>query len=145
MARRLAKRCSAAATASRRSIRATSWKSFSRSSSLSGGVGALVRAPRLRKFSSPPRFPLARGGNWPHITRSVRPAVHPDPWGGGLSVYWLGRGPMAYTDSLFQLGMDLTRSSTAQKEDHGQTAHVAHDDRKDYFIERDGHRSAGTH
>jgi S-adenosylmethionine decarboxylase len=52
---------------------------------------------------------------------------------------------MAYTDSLFQLGMDLTRSSTAQKEDHGQSAHVAHDDRKDYSIERDGHRYAGTH
>ena len=52
---------------------------------------------------------------------------------------------MAYTDSLFQLGMDLTRSSTAQKEDHGQTALVAHDDRKDYFIERDGLRYAGTH
>ena len=52
---------------------------------------------------------------------------------------------MAYTDSLFQLGMDLTRSSTAQKEDHDQSAHVAHDDRKDYFIERDGHRYAGTH
>src|SRR5207237_9097585 len=40
--------------------------------------------------------------------------------------------------------MDLTLSSTAQKEDHGQ-AHVAHDDRKDYFIERDGVRYAGTH
>ena len=52
---------------------------------------------------------------------------------------------MAYTDSLFQLGMDLTRSSTAQKEDHGQTALAAHDDRKDYFIERDGVRYAGTH
>ena len=52
---------------------------------------------------------------------------------------------MAYTDSLFQLGMDLTRSSTAQKEDHGQSALVAHEDRKDYFIERDGHRYAGTH
>jgi S-adenosylmethionine decarboxylase len=52
---------------------------------------------------------------------------------------------MAYTDSLFQLGMDLTRSSTAQKEDHGQSAPVAHDDRKDYFIERDGVRFAGTH
>jgi len=52
---------------------------------------------------------------------------------------------MAYTDSLFQLGMDLTRSSTAQKEDHGQTALGAHDDRKDYFIERDGIRFAGTH
>ena len=87
-------------------------------------VGAPVRQPRSRKFSSQPRFPLARGGNWPHMTRSVRPAVHPDPRGGGLSVYWLGRGPMAYTDSLFQLGMDLTRSSTAQKEDHGQSAHV---------------------
>jgi S-adenosylmethionine decarboxylase len=52
---------------------------------------------------------------------------------------------MAYTDSLFQLGMDLTRSSTAQKEDHGQSALMAHEDRKDYFIERDGVRCAGTH
>ena len=52
---------------------------------------------------------------------------------------------MAYTDSLFQLGMDLTRSSTAQKEDHGRSALVAHEDRKDYFIERDGVRCAGTH
>ena len=52
---------------------------------------------------------------------------------------------MAYTDSLFQLGMDLTRSSTAQKEDHGQSALVVDEDRKDYFIERDGHRYAGTH
>ena len=52
---------------------------------------------------------------------------------------------MAYTNSLFQLGMDLTRSSTAQKEDHGQAALGAHDDRKDYFIERDGVRFAGTH
>jgi S-adenosylmethionine decarboxylase len=52
---------------------------------------------------------------------------------------------MAYTDALFQLGMDLTRSSTAQKEDHGRAAQIAHDDRKDYFIERDGVRYAGTH
>ena len=33
---------------------------------------------------------------------------------------------MAYQDALFQLGMDLTRSSTAQKEDHGESAPVAH-------------------
>jgi S-adenosylmethionine decarboxylase len=52
---------------------------------------------------------------------------------------------MAYTDALFQLGMDLTRSSTAQKEDHGQSAHVAPDSRKDFFVERDGVRCAGTH
>ena len=52
---------------------------------------------------------------------------------------------MAYTDSLFQLGMDLTRSSTAQEEDHGLAAPGAHDERKDYFIERDGIRCAGTH
>lgn len=61
---------------------------------------------------------------------------------------------MAYDDALFQLGMDLTRSSTAQKEDHGQSAHVAHNaghvpgsfqDRKDFFIERDGVRYAGNH
>jgi len=53
---------------------------------------------------------------------------------------------MAYHDALFQLGMDLTRSSTAQKEDNGETAHVvAHQTRKDFFIERDGARYAGTH
>jgi S-adenosylmethionine decarboxylase len=52
---------------------------------------------------------------------------------------------MAYTDALFQLGMDLTRSSTAQKEDHGQTAQVAHDVGEDFFVERDGVRCAGTH
>ncbi len=56
---------------------------------------------------------------------------------------------MAYQDALFQLGMDLTRSSTAQKEDLSEkTAHIAHDndeDRKDFFKERDGVRFAGTH
>ena len=52
---------------------------------------------------------------------------------------------MAYTDALFQLGMDLTRSSTAQKEDHGHSALAQTEDRKDYFIERDGVRCAGTH
>ena len=58
---------------------------------------------------------------------------------------------MAFNDTLFQLGMDLTRSSTAQKEDHGGTARVVRDnddqteDRKDFFIERDGVRYAGNH
>ena len=67
---------------------------------------------------------------------------------------------MAYDDTLFQLGMDLTRSSTAQKEDHGENARVAHpsrsspensqfaevsDERKDFFIERNGVRYAGNH
>jgi S-adenosylmethionine decarboxylase len=61
---------------------------------------------------------------------------------------------MAYDDALFQLGMDLTRSSTAQKEDHGVAARGAHhaepgsgshEDRKDFFIERDGVRFAGSH
>lgn len=52
---------------------------------------------------------------------------------------------MAYHDALFQLGMDLTRSSTAQKEDNGETARVARQTRKDFFVERDGARFAGTH
>jgi S-adenosylmethionine decarboxylase len=53
---------------------------------------------------------------------------------------------MAYDDALFQLGMDLTRSSTAQKEDHYNSVHVTTpDDRKDFFIERDGVKFAGTH
>ncbi len=54
---------------------------------------------------------------------------------------------MAFNDTLFQLGMDLTRSSTAQKEESIGTAHIAHnndEDRKDFFIERDGVRFAGT-
>ena len=29
---------------------------------------------------------------------------------------------MAFNDTLFQLGMDLTRSSTAQEEDHSRAA-----------------------
>ena len=52
---------------------------------------------------------------------------------------------MAYDDALFQLGMDLTRSSTAQKEDLHEAARVAHEKRKDFFIERDGVKFAGTH
>jgi S-adenosylmethionine decarboxylase len=52
---------------------------------------------------------------------------------------------MAFNDTLFQLGMDLTRSSTAQKEDLNVPARLAHDDRKDFFIERDGVRFAGQH
>ncbi|MDX2159316.1 MAG: adenosylmethionine decarboxylase [Hyphomicrobiaceae bacterium] len=56
---------------------------------------------------------------------------------------------MAYNDALFQLGMDLTRSSPAQTEDLSEkTAHIAHNNdevRKDFFIERDGVRFAGTH
>jgi S-adenosylmethionine decarboxylase len=53
---------------------------------------------------------------------------------------------MAYNDALFQLGMDLTRSSTAQEEDLVETnAPVAHEDTKNFFTERDGVRFAGTH
>jgi S-adenosylmethionine decarboxylase len=53
---------------------------------------------------------------------------------------------MAHNDALFQLGMDLAvGSSTAQKEEHGSRADAALTDRKDYFIERDGVRFAGTH
>ncbi len=54
---------------------------------------------------------------------------------------------MAYKDTLFQLGMDLTRSSPAQKEEStSEIAPVAHsEERKDFFIERDGVRFAGTH
>ena len=52
---------------------------------------------------------------------------------------------MAYDDTLFQLGMDLTRSSTAQKEDLHDTTSDTHLNRKDFFIERDGVRYAGTH
>ena len=58
---------------------------------------------------------------------------------------------MAFNDTLFQLGMDLTRSSTAQKEEFDGTTRVVRDetnhqeDRKDFFIDRDGVRYAGNH
>jgi len=57
---------------------------------------------------------------------------------------------MAYDDTLFQLGMDLTRSSPAQKEDlSDKTAHIAHNTdeahSQDFICKRDGVRFAGTH
>jgi S-adenosylmethionine decarboxylase len=52
---------------------------------------------------------------------------------------------MAFNDTLFQLGMDLTRSSTAQEEDRRVAVPVAHEDGKNLLIERDGVRHAGTH
>ena len=51
---------------------------------------------------------------------------------------------MAFNDTLFQLGMDLTRSSTTQKEDLGTPSSCFVEDRKE-FIERDGIKFAGTH
>jgi S-adenosylmethionine decarboxylase len=69
-------------------------------------------------------------------------------WGRPGTHLLVGEGcHMAHDDTLFQLGMDLEiGSSTAQKEEHGSRADVAlYDDRKDYFIERDGVRFAGTH
>jgi S-adenosylmethionine decarboxylase len=52
---------------------------------------------------------------------------------------------MAYTDSLFQLGMDLTRSSTAQKEDFAQTRRAAHVEEKNEHAARSQMRPAGMH
>ena len=55
---------------------------------------------------------------------------------------------MTAQHALFQLGMDLDHgSSTAQTEDttFACGAATAQDNRKDYFIERDGVRYAGTH
>jgi S-adenosylmethionine decarboxylase len=51
---------------------------------------------------------------------------------------------MAYTDSLFQLGMDLTRSSTAQKEDLAQTRRAAHVEKKEHAA-RGQMRPTGIH
>lgn len=60
---------------------------------------------------------------------------------------------MSAADALFQLGMDLAPgSSTAQTEaqdhdPHGDAPHEERplDERKDYFVERNGARYAGTH
>lgn len=55
---------------------------------------------------------------------------------------------MAFNDTLFQLGMDLTRSSTAQTEDHRFTTpavRVARDDRNSGLPERAEHQVSGQH
>ncbi|MFV0366986.1 MAG: S-adenosylmethionine decarboxylase family protein [Hyphomicrobiaceae bacterium] len=53
---------------------------------------------------------------------------------------------MAFDDALFQLGMDLTRSSTAQKEVYNETVHV--DSPTDHYEPREvpeNDRFSGTH
>ncbi len=52
---------------------------------------------------------------------------------------------MAFDDALFQLGMDLTRSSTAQKEDSTEVTAVTHEDHGYVLIQRDESRLLGTH
>ena len=52
---------------------------------------------------------------------------------------------MAYTDSLFQLGMDLTRSSTAQKEDLAQSRRATHVEGKTTHAARGRTRPSGIH
>ncbi|MBI1383351.1 MAG: adenosylmethionine decarboxylase [Rhizobiales bacterium] len=53
---------------------------------------------------------------------------------------------MANHVALFQLGMDLaSSSSTAQTEEHDHRAAPHEEQRKDFFIERNGVRFAGTH
>jgi S-adenosylmethionine decarboxylase len=48
-------------------------------------------------------------------------------------------------DDLFQLGMDLGLPSTAQTEGHDLAASSDTDERRDFFVERDGERFAGVH
>ena len=58
----------------------------------------------------------------------------------------VGEGHMAFDDALFQLGMDLTRSSTAQKEDFNETVHAyAFEESTMSLSERDSVKFAGTH
>jgi S-adenosylmethionine decarboxylase len=53
---------------------------------------------------------------------------------------------MAFNDALFQLGMDLARSSTTQTEDLVACASVPSAEvRKDFFVERNGETYAGSH
>jgi len=52
---------------------------------------------------------------------------------------------MAFNDTLFQLGMDLTRSSPAQKEDLAAPARAARLAWKDTVSDSESARSAGRH
>lgn len=48
-------------------------------------------------------------------------------------------------EDLFQLGMDLGLPSTAQTEGHDLAASSEMEERRDFFVERDGERFAGVH
>ena len=52
---------------------------------------------------------------------------------------------MAFNDTLFQLGMDLTRSSTTQEEDLAASLESVKPVRKDHFRDDGGARFAGKH
>ncbi len=55
---------------------------------------------------------------------------------------------MSKAQALFQLGIDLDENPSASKTEEQETALPADDQaeaRKDFFIERDGERYAGTH
>lgn len=52
---------------------------------------------------------------------------------------------MAFNDTLFQLGMDLTRSSPAQKEDLSASRTVAHAALEDAANDRESGRHSGRH
>jgi S-adenosylmethionine decarboxylase len=53
---------------------------------------------------------------------------------------------MAHAHALFQLGIDLDGNPSASKtEEQDITTLAAGEERKDFFIERDGERFAGTH
>ncbi|MPZ10009.1 MAG: adenosylmethionine decarboxylase [Kiloniellaceae bacterium] len=55
---------------------------------------------------------------------------------------------MAQAHALFQLGIDLDENPSASKtEEQNRSAHapIKEQERKDFFIERDGERFAGTH
>lgn len=53
---------------------------------------------------------------------------------------------MAQAHALFQLGIDLDEHPSASKtEEQNITALESNEERKDFFIERDGERFAGTH
>ncbi|MEQ1649823.1 MAG: S-adenosylmethionine decarboxylase [Hyphomicrobiaceae bacterium] len=52
---------------------------------------------------------------------------------------------MAFKDTLFQLGMDLTRSSTTQKEEFGTSVSVDRELRKENSEDTSGIKFAGTH
>lgn len=51
---------------------------------------------------------------------------------------------MAFNDTLFQLGMDLTRSSTAQKEDRARVEFFAQETDRDTYPAEHNVKTAGT-
>src|SRR5512138_764309 len=104
---------------------------------LAPAAGAAAADLSPLNFQEKSRFILASAGQCPHNAPLCILL--------GQSAGCVG-GPMSQARALFQLGIDLDENPSASKtEEQDNAALASSEERKDFFIERDGERFAGTH